>query len=153
MRTPKLAPRWQPAVRARRLPERAPERLPERAPKRARRAEDDGETHWGFRPRLKTVVDPARFRGACDRVVGWHGLGITRVRGLARPGAYRGTLRLISSNFSNGSGMPSRPAMAMRCTMAFVLPPSAISTAMAFSNERSLTMPDGLRSSHTFSMI
>jgi hypothetical protein len=63
----------------------------------ARRAGDDWETHWGFRPwLLETFVDPARFRGTCYRAAGWDCLGTTSGRGLARPGReYRSSPRLI----------------------------------------------------------
>jgi hypothetical protein len=83
----------------------------------ARRVGDDWETHWGFRPLLlETFVDPARFRGTCYRAAGWHCLGTTRGRGLARPGrAYRSTPRLIfvkplAADFRRGLGViPSTP--------------------------------------------
>ena len=47
--------------------------------------------------------------------------------------------------------MPARPAMATRCTMALVEPPSAMSTAMALSKAAGVRMSRGLRSSHTIS--
>ncbi|MFQ5382687.1 MAG: Druantia anti-phage system protein DruA [Dehalococcoidia bacterium] len=53
----------------------------------ADRIADDWQTRWGYRPALmETFVDPATHRGVCYRAAGWHLLGQTTGRGLARPG-------------------------------------------------------------------
>lgn len=63
----------------------------------ARRAQDDWQQHWGFRPLLlETFVDPRQYRGTCYKAAGWELLGETSGRGLARPGqAYASTPRLV----------------------------------------------------------
>jgi hypothetical protein len=63
----------------------------------ARRVADDWQRRWEFRPALlETFVDPAHYRGSCYRAAGWHDLGETSGRGLARPGqTYRSTPKLI----------------------------------------------------------
>lgn len=63
----------------------------------ARRAGDDWERKWGYRPVLmETFVDPARYRGTCYQASGWQLLGETTGRGLARPGKqYQSTGKLI----------------------------------------------------------
>jgi hypothetical protein len=63
----------------------------------ARCLADDWEQRWDFRPvLLETFVDPAHYSGSCYRAAGWHELGQTSGRGLARPGhTYRSTPKLI----------------------------------------------------------
>ena len=63
----------------------------------ARRVAADWRCHWGFSPLLmETFVDPRRFAGTCYRAAGWHLLGETSGRGLARPGKhYHSTPRLV----------------------------------------------------------
>ena len=55
--------------------------------KLAKRVAADYQQCWGFEPVLmETFVDETRFCGTCYRAAGWHLLGRTRGRGLARPG-------------------------------------------------------------------
>ena len=63
----------------------------------ARRAGDDWEARWGYRPvLLETFVDPAHFQGSCYRAAGWALLGRTSGEGLVRPGKqYQTTPKLI----------------------------------------------------------
>lgn len=63
----------------------------------ARRAGEDWEKKWGYRPVLmETFVDPAQYRGTCYRASGWQLLGQTTGRGLARAGKqYQSTGKLI----------------------------------------------------------
>lgn len=63
----------------------------------ARRAGDDWQQRWGYRPvLLETFVDPRRFRGSCYRAAGWEQLGCTTGEGLVRAGrAYRTSPKLI----------------------------------------------------------
>ena len=63
----------------------------------ARRAGDDWQQRWGYRPvLLETFVDPRRFQGSCYRAAGWELLGHTTGEGLVRPGKeYRTTPKLI----------------------------------------------------------
>ena len=63
----------------------------------ARRAADDWNERWGFRPLLlETFVDPAYFSGVCYRAAGWELLGETTGRGLAQPGkTYTSSPKLI----------------------------------------------------------
>ena len=55
-----------------------------------------------------------------------------------------GTFRLIVSNVIIGSVVPVSLAMADRCSTVFVEPPSAESTAMAFSNAFWVRMFEGV---------
>ncbi len=64
-----------------------------------------------------------------------------------------GVSRERRSKSESGSGTPTRPAMAGRCTIAFVLPPIAMSTRIAFSNASRVRMRLGRRSSATISTI
>ncbi len=51
------------------------------------RVRADWFERWGYRPvLLESFVDAQRFRGTCYRAAGWIELGVTRGRGLARPG-------------------------------------------------------------------
>lgn len=53
----------------------------------ARRAGDDWQQRWGYRPvLLETFVDPAHFHGGCYRAAGWELLGRTTGEGLVRAG-------------------------------------------------------------------
>jgi hypothetical protein len=53
----------------------------------ARRAGDDWQQRWGYRPvLLETFVDPQRFQGSCYRAAGWEPLGRTTGEGLVRAG-------------------------------------------------------------------
>jgi hypothetical protein len=53
----------------------------------ARRAGDDWQQRWGYRPvPLETFVDPLRFQGSCYRAAGWKRLGHTTGEGLVRAG-------------------------------------------------------------------
>ncbi len=63
----------------------------------ARRAADDWNERWGFRPLLlETFVDPAYFSGVCYQAAGWELLGETTGRGLAQPGkTYTSSPKLI----------------------------------------------------------
>jgi hypothetical protein len=63
----------------------------------ARRAGDDWQQRWGYRPvLLETFVDPRRFQGSCYRAAGWEQLGCTTGEGLVRAGrAYRTSPKLI----------------------------------------------------------
>jgi hypothetical protein len=63
----------------------------------ARRAAEDWELRWGYRPLLlETFVDPAHFRGSCYRAGSWTLLGRTSGEGLVRPGKqYRTSPKLI----------------------------------------------------------
>jgi hypothetical protein len=63
----------------------------------ARRAADDWEIRWGYRPLLlETFVDPAHFRGSCYRAAGWALLGRTSGEGLLRPAKqYQSSPKLI----------------------------------------------------------
>jgi hypothetical protein len=63
----------------------------------ARRAAEDWEVRWGYRPLLlETFVDPAHFRGSCYRAAGWTLLGRTSGEGLVRPAKqYRTSPKLI----------------------------------------------------------
>jgi len=63
----------------------------------ARRAGDDWQQRWGYRPvLLETFVDPRRFQGSCYRAAGWERLGRTTGQGLVRTGrAYQTSPKLI----------------------------------------------------------
>jgi len=63
----------------------------------ARRAGDDWQQRWGYRPvLLETFVDPRRFQGSCYRAAGWQALGRTTGEGLVRAGkAYQTSPKLI----------------------------------------------------------
>lgn len=63
----------------------------------ARRAGDDWQRRWGYRPvLLETFVDPAHFHGGCYRAAGWELLGRTTGEGLVRPGrSYQTSPKLI----------------------------------------------------------
>ncbi len=63
----------------------------------ARRARDDWEARWNYRPVLmETFVDPAQHRGVCYRAAGWHLLGETTGDGLRLRGHhYTTTPKLI----------------------------------------------------------
>jgi len=63
----------------------------------ARRAGDDWQRRWGYRPvLLETFVDPAHFHGGCYRAAGWELLGRTTGEGLVRPGRrYQTSPKLI----------------------------------------------------------
>ena len=63
----------------------------------ARRAGDDWQQRWGYRPvLLETFVDPRRFQASCYRAAGWKRLGRTTGEGLARAGKqYQTTSKLI----------------------------------------------------------
>lgn len=63
----------------------------------ARRVLKDWEQVWGYQPvLLETFVDPERFRGTCYRAAGWADLGLTRGKGLTRPGRrYTSTPKMI----------------------------------------------------------
>jgi hypothetical protein len=63
----------------------------------ARRAGDDWQQRWGYRPLLlETFVDPRRFRGSCYRAAGWQRLGRTTGAGLIRAGRqYQTSPKLI----------------------------------------------------------
>lgn len=63
----------------------------------ARQLPDDWQRRWSYRPLLlETFVDPAYYRGSCYLGAGWESLGLTRGRGLARPGkSYQSTPKLI----------------------------------------------------------
>ncbi len=53
----------------------------------ARRAGDDWQQCWGYRPvLLETFVDPQRFQGSGYRAAGWERLGRTTGEGLVRTG-------------------------------------------------------------------
>ncbi len=52
---------------------------------------------------------------------------------------------------SSVSGIPSRPAIASRCTTAFVDPPSAASATIALRNDAALNTVDGRRPARTIS--
>jgi hypothetical protein len=53
----------------------------------ARRAGDDWQQRWGYRPvLLETFVDPQRFQGSCYCAAGWERLGRTTGEGLVRAG-------------------------------------------------------------------
>ena len=56
-----------------------------------------------------------------------------------------GVVRDSSSNRLSGRSMPTRPAMAARCTMAFVEPPTACRVRMAFSKAAGVRMSEGRR--------
>ena len=62
-----------------------------------KRMEQDYQQHWGFQPVLmETFVDEAYYAGTCYRAAGWHLLGQTQGRGLARVGkTYHSTPKLI----------------------------------------------------------
>ena len=62
-----------------------------------------------------------------------------------------GVSRERRSKSDSGSGTPTRPATAGRWTIAFVLPPIAMSTRMAFSNASRVRIRLGRRSSATIS--
>jgi hypothetical protein len=52
----------------------------------ARRVAHDWEQRWGYRPVLmETFVDPT-YNGTCYRAAGWEALGMTRGKGILRPG-------------------------------------------------------------------
>ncbi len=76
-----------------------------------------------------------------------------RKRPAGRRSARRGVVREMASKSSSGSLMPARPAMAMRCTMALVLPPMAMSATIALWKASLSTKREGLRSFQTFSTI
>lgn len=58
----------------------------------ARRAGDDWQERWGYRPVvLETFVDAGQFSGTCYRAAGWLELGKTTGRGLRRPGRQYGS--------------------------------------------------------------
>jgi hypothetical protein len=63
----------------------------------ARRAGDDWQQRWGYRPvLLETFVDPRRFQGSCYRAAGWERLGRTTGQGLVRARrAYQTSPKLI----------------------------------------------------------
>ena len=63
----------------------------------ARRAADDWQQRWGYRPvLLETFVDPRRFQGSCYRGAGWELLGRTTGEGLVRAGRqYQTSPKLI----------------------------------------------------------
>ena len=63
----------------------------------ARRAGDDWQKRWGYRPvLLETFVDPRRFQGSCYRAAGWQRLGRTTGEGLVRAGKqYQTSPKLI----------------------------------------------------------
>ena len=63
----------------------------------ARRAGDDWQQRWGYRPvLLETFVDPRRFQGSCYRAAGWEWLGRTTGEGLVRAGnGYQTSPKLI----------------------------------------------------------
>jgi hypothetical protein len=63
----------------------------------ARRAGDDWQQRWGYRPvLLESFVDPLRFQGSCYRAAGWERLGRTTGKGLVRAGrAYQTRSKLI----------------------------------------------------------
>ena len=63
----------------------------------ARRAADDWQQRWGYRPvLLETFVDPRRFQGSCYRAAGWERLGRTTGEGLVRTGRqYQTSPKLI----------------------------------------------------------
>jgi len=63
----------------------------------ARRAGDDWQQRWGYRPLLlETFVDPRHFQGSCYRAAGWQALGRTTGEGLVRAGkAYQTSPKLI----------------------------------------------------------
>ena len=67
--------------------------------------------------------------------------------------ASTGVVRETASKSSRVSGMPKRPAMAMRWMTALVEPPSAISTVTAFRNDARVTMSAGRISSQTSSTM
>ena len=57
--------------------------------------------------------------------------------------ARTGTLRESSSKRSSDSGTPARPAIAIRWMTAFVEPPKARTTVMAFSKDSKVKGEDG----------
>ena len=59
----------------------------------------------------------------------------------------------MRSKSSSTKGTPARPAIASKCTTAFVEPPIAMSVRMAFSNASRVRIRDGVRSSRTISTI
>ena len=65
----------------------------------------------------------------------------------AGPGGRRltssGVIRDSSSKRASGSGTPTRPARATRCTIALVEPPIAMSARIALSNARAARISDG----------
>jgi len=63
----------------------------------ARRAGDDWQQRWGYRPvLLETFVDPLRFQGSCYRAAGWEPLGHSTGEGLVRAGKqYQTSPKLI----------------------------------------------------------
>jgi len=63
-----------------------------------------------------------------------------------------GTRRAIASNSSSASGIPAWCAIARRCRTLFVDPPSAMSTAMAFSMASRVTIRRGVRFCRKHSM-
>ena len=54
-------------------------------------------------------------------------------------------VRLMRSKSSSEISKPARRAMAITCTIAFVDPPTAMSTVMAFSNDSRESTSEGLR--------
>ena len=63
----------------------------------------------------------------------------------------KGVVRESSSNFSSGRSRPTRPARATRWMMAFVDPPIAMLTRMAFSKASRVRMREGRRPSRAIS--
>ena len=61
-----------------------------------------------------------------------------------------GTRREIRSKSSSSSGMPASWAMASRCSTAFVEPPVAMTTVMAFSSDSLVTTSLGRRPSRSW---
>ena len=72
-----------------------------------------------------------------------------------RPDGFRshstGTLRRIVSKSSSARATPAARAIASRCSTALVEPPSAMTTAMAFSNALRVRMCRGRRCRRTAS--
>src|SRR4051794_34204577 len=62
---------------------------------------------------------------------------------LGRMLASRGTVRESAPKRSSDNGTPARPAIAIRWITAFVDPPKAKTTVIAFSNDSSVKGDDG----------
>jgi len=67
--------------------------------------------------------------------------------------ATMGVVRANRSKSSSPRGTPARPAIAGRWTTAFVEPPTAMRTRMAFSNAARVRIREGRRSSRAISTI